>query len=81
MTATEGADLRTRLLGMVMNFLCRLFSGRCDPKQDQNAGTTIRADLGQKEAKNEALSEEQLRHMEGGPVAKSAQRKKANPPR
>jgi hypothetical protein len=36
-----------------------------------------RADLGQKEAKNEALSEEQLRLMEGGPAASSAQQTKA----
>ena len=65
---------------MVMNFLCGLFSSRCDSK-DQKAGTTTRADLGQKEAKNEALSEQQLRHMEGGPAAESAQGKKAKPPR
>ena len=64
---------------MMMNFLCRLFSGRCDPK-DQMAGTETRADLGQKEAKNEALSEEQLRHKEGGPAAEFAQRKKAKRP-
>jgi hypothetical protein len=34
------------------------------------------ADLGQREAKNEALSKEQLRHMEGGPAAESAQQEK-----
>jgi hypothetical protein len=64
---------------MVMNFLCRLFSCRCDPKQGQQAEPSAHADLGQKEAKDEALSEEQLRHMEGRPAAKSTQRKKAKP--
>lgn len=66
---------------MVMNFLCRLFSGACDRKPDQKATSAANADLGQKEAKNEALSGEQLRHMEGGPAAASAQRKKVKPQR
>ena len=38
---------------------------------------TTGADLGQNAAKNEALSKEQLRHMEGGEAAKSAQEQKA----
>jgi hypothetical protein len=43
---------------------------------EQTSATPASADLGQKEAKSEALSDEQLRHMEGGPAAKSAQQKK-----
>jgi hypothetical protein len=59
-----------------MNFLCRLFPGRCEPpKVEEPVAPTTSADLGQKEAKNEALREEQLRHMEGG-GAGSAQRTK-----
>jgi hypothetical protein len=51
----------------LMNFLCRLFPGRCEPlKAEEPAASTTNADLGQKEAKNEALREEQLRQM-GGP--------------
>jgi hypothetical protein len=42
----------------------------------QNAARTS-ADLGQKEAELEAQTKEQSRHMEGGPAAKSAKRKKA----
>ena len=34
------------------------------------------ADLGQKEAKQEALSKEQFSHMKGGKVAKSLEQKK-----
>ena len=59
---------------MVLHYLCRLFSGRCEPSKPTSTTT---ADLGQKEAKSEALSKEQLRHMEGGPAAKSTKRKKA----
>ena len=53
-----------RLLGMVLNFLCRLFSSRCEPPGPETPAPTAKADLGQKEATNEARSEEQLRHME-----------------
>jgi hypothetical protein len=62
-----------------MNFLCRLFAG-CDSKHGQQTEPPTRADLGQKEAKDEALSEEQLRHMEGGGASGSAQPNKAKPP-
>ena len=66
-----------RLEGMtLMNFLCRLFPGRCEPpKTEEPAAPKTGADLGQKEAKNEALREEQLRHMEGGGADRSAQRR------
>ena len=60
---------------ILSNFLCRIFS--CVPSEPEQTDARPRADLGQKEAKNEALSEEQLRHMQGGPEAKSAQQKKA----
>jgi len=36
------------------------------------------ADLGQKEAKSEEASAEELRHMEGGKAAKAAVEKKRN---
>jgi hypothetical protein len=62
----------------LMSFLCSCFRGRCEPpRPEQTAATTTSADLGQKEAKNEALSEEQLRHMEGEQAARSAQKKKS----
>ena len=60
---------------ILSNFLCRIFS--CVPSEPEQTAARPRADLGQKEAKNEALSEEQLRHMEGGPAASSAQQTKA----
>jgi hypothetical protein len=42
----------------IMNLLCRLF-GRCEPpKVEEAAAATASADLGQKEAKNEAVREE-----------------------
>jgi hypothetical protein len=68
---------------MVMDLLCRLFPRKCAPKsREQTAAPATDADLGQREAKREALSEEQLEHMEGGAAAKSAQRKKSRvPPR
>jgi hypothetical protein len=47
----------------LMNFLCRCFSSRCEPPKPEQT-TRSNADLGQKEAKDEAVSEEQLRHME-----------------
>jgi hypothetical protein len=66
--------------GMVMNFLRRLFSGRPDQKQDQKPDSAKRADLGQKAAKEEAASKEQLQHMEGGAAPGSAKPNKAKPP-
>jgi hypothetical protein len=67
---------------MILNFLCRLFSGKCEPRRPEQAAPSpaTSADLGQKDAKNEVASEEQLRHMEGGPAAKTAQQKKAKRP-
>jgi hypothetical protein len=68
-----------------MNFLCRLFPGRCPsearearepPAAEQTAAPVASADLGQREARNEARSKEQLGHMERGPAVKSAQQKK-----
>jgi hypothetical protein len=66
---------------MITNLLCRLFPRRCAPKgQEQATAPATGADLGQREAKREALSEEQLEHMEGGAAARSAQRKKSSVP-
>jgi hypothetical protein len=65
----------------ILSFLCRLIPGsRCagEPTTpEQAAASRTSADLGQKEAKTEALSEQQLRHMEGGPEARAAQQSKA----
>lgn len=36
------------------------FRGRCEPPQEQTTNTATSADLGQREAENEALSEEQF---------------------
>lgn len=58
---------------ILSNFLCRIFS--CVPSEPEQTDVRTTADLGQKEAKNEALSEEQLRHMEGGPKAKAAEQR------
>ena len=61
----------------VMSFLCRCFHGRCEPpKAKQPAAPMTSADLGQTEARTEALREEQLRHMEGG-SERSASRRSA----
>ena len=57
----------------VMSLLCRLFHGRCEPAE-QRAAPTTSADLGQTEARTEALREEQLRHMEGGRSERSVGR-------
>jgi hypothetical protein len=43
--------------------------------KDRGAGRS-KANLGQKEAKQEALSKEQFSHMKGGKVADSLERKK-----
>jgi hypothetical protein len=55
----------------IMSFLCRLVPGRCEapPKAEQ---PTTRADLGQTDAKNKSLYEEQARHMESGEPERSA---------
>jgi hypothetical protein len=61
----------------ILSFLCRLIPGsRCagePPKPEQASPTGTSADLGQREAKNEALREEQLKHMGGGTEARPAQ--------
>jgi hypothetical protein len=54
----------------IMSFLCRCFSGRCEPPKAERPTTS--ADLGQKEAKDEALREEQLKHMGGKDRERSA---------
>jgi hypothetical protein len=46
-------------------------------RPEQSAAPRTSADLGQKEAKVEAQSKDQSRHIEGGPKARSAQQKKA----
>jgi hypothetical protein len=53
----------------LMSFLCRLFPGRCEPPKAEHPATS--ADLGQTAAKDEALREEQLKHMEGGDQERS----------
>jgi hypothetical protein len=68
--ASSAAETETRLAnqslsGMVTNFLCRLF-GRCDPKHDQQTQIAARADLGQNESKDEALSKELLATWKAG---------------
>ena len=74
--AQEPFHLGRRLVAMtLMSFLCSCFRGRAEPPKPETAPTTG-ADLGQNAAKNEALSKEQLRHMEGGEAAKSAQEQK-----
>ena len=74
----ETKTLPARLAPMtIMSFLCRLFPLRCEPpKAQETAAPTTSADLGQTEAKNEALREEQLRHMEGGGPAQRTKPKK-----
>lgn len=49
---------------MVFNFLCRIFSKRCEPPRPETTAPMAKADLGQQEATSEARSEEQLGHME-----------------
>jgi hypothetical protein len=69
----------------LLGSMCCLFAGRCDGEAARPVKAPLsRADLGQKEAgveKKEAdlerLSEEQLRHMEGGRAAKSVAQQKA----
>jgi hypothetical protein len=69
--------LLERLPGMgLLSFMSRLRAREAYESPEQTASPTS-GDLGQKEAKNEAQSEEQLRHMAGGPKAKTAQQKKA----
>jgi hypothetical protein len=75
------AAFAARFLSMMMNLLCRLFPRRCGPKnREQTTAPATGADLGQREAKREALSEEQLEHMEGGAAARAAQRQKSRVP-
>jgi hypothetical protein len=68
----------------ILSLLCRLIPGsRCagEPtRPETTAAPTTSADLGQKEAKTEAQSKEQLTHMEGGRKARPAQQAK-KPPR
>ena len=64
------------LFNMILHLFCRLFSGcagESPPKPEQTAAPTATADLGQREAKNEARREDQLKHMGGGTEARAAQ--------
>ena len=45
-------------------------------KRAKGRGGRLKANLGQKEAKQEALSEEQFSHKKGGKVADSLEREK-----
>jgi hypothetical protein len=59
----------------LMNFLCRLLPSHCPPEQPRSERPAAKtsADLGQKEAKTEAQSEEHLSHMKGGGPTKGKQ--------
>jgi hypothetical protein len=61
----------------ILSFLCRLIPGsRCagePPVPQQATPSGMSADLGQREAKSEALREEQLKHMGGKTDARAAQ--------
>ena len=61
----------------ILSFLCRLIPGsRCagePPMPEQATPSGMSADLGQREAKNEALGEERLKHMGGQTEPRAAQ--------
>jgi hypothetical protein len=61
---TNGFELRLASMS-ILSFLCRLITAGERTRPEQTAATRTSADLGQKEAKREAQSKEQLGHMEG----------------
>jgi hypothetical protein len=63
----------------LLRSICCLFTGRCGGEEPEpKVRGRSAADLGQKEAKLEEASEEELRHMEGGTAAEAAAKKKRN---
>ena len=63
----------------LLRSICCLFAGPCAGKEPEpKVRGRSEADLGQKEAKSEEASEEELRHMEGGKAAEAAAEKKRN---
>jgi hypothetical protein len=59
-----------------------LFGGRCVPEEAKSTGdASVPADLGQKEADLEKTGKEQMSHMEGGDVSKSAEQPTKRGPR
>jgi hypothetical protein len=60
----------------MLNFLCRFFT--CEPTgPEPPASRRTSAHLGQKKARVEAQSEEQLRHMEGKDAFRPTQQDKS----
>jgi hypothetical protein len=63
----------------LLRSICCLFAGQCAREEPEpKVRDRAEADLGQKEAKSEKASEEELRHMEGGKTAEAAVEKKQN---
>jgi hypothetical protein len=63
----------------LLRSICCLFTGRCGGEEPEpKIRGRSAADLGQKEAKLEEASDEELRHMEGGTAAEAAVEKKRN---
>jgi hypothetical protein len=63
----------------LLRSICCLFAGPCAGEEPEpKVRGRSEADLGQKEAKLEEASEEELRHMEGGKPAEAAVTKKRN---
>jgi hypothetical protein len=62
----------------LLRSICCLFAGPCGEEPEPKVRGRSEADLGQKEAKSEEASEEELRHMEGGKAAEAAVEKKRN---
>jgi hypothetical protein len=61
----------------LLRSICCLFAGPCAGEEPEpKVRGRSEADLGQKEAKFEAASDEELRHMEGGKAAEAAVEKK-----
>jgi hypothetical protein len=63
----------------LLRSICCLFAGRCAGEEPEpKVRGRSEADLGQKEAKLEEASVEELKHMEGGKAAEAAVKKKRN---
>jgi hypothetical protein len=56
----------------LLRSICCLFGGRCAEEEPRPTTQTTRgeapADLGQREAEREKATEDQLKHMDGGPT-------------
>ena len=76
-TRTDVLLERLARMGL-LSFICRLRAKEVYvPPTKTGAPTSL--GLGQKEAEHEALSEQQRRHMEGGPDAETAQQVRSRP--